>query len=115
MGMSYKELGTLLANYDVSLETVMENLQGLGLEKIGAGKVRIKDFNTFAAQMGWDFSSEEYTSAFKTYNDSLIALNKKAEKEIGEEVKAISSAKGGDKLNLTKFYDKLVKSVDNKF
>jgi hypothetical protein len=46
-----------------------------GVGSIGAGKVRIYDFTKFAEQMGWDPSSDEYISAYKAYNDGLIALN----------------------------------------
>jgi len=60
--------------------------------------------------MGWEPGSEEYTSAFKTYNDGLIDLNKKTEKSILSEVKGLETAKGGDWLNLTDFATKYYKA-----
>jgi len=100
MGMTYDALGTLLGKYGENLETWMGDNTDL-YEKIGAGKIRITDFTKFASQMGWQSGSEEYTSAFKTYNDSLIELNKAVEKSILEELKGIAETKPGDWLNLT--------------
>lgn len=103
MGMTYDALGELLAKYNKELEDVMLNKSDYGLEQIGGGKVRIFDFAAFASSMGWEQGSEEYISAFKTYNDSLIALNRKTEKSILEEVNSITDAKAGDKINVTQF------------
>jgi len=95
MGMTYDALGTLLGKYGKELETWLRQNTGL-YEKIGAGKIRITDFSQFASNMGWQPGSEEYTSAFKTYNDSLIELNNKIEKSIFDEIKNISDANIGD-------------------
>jgi len=57
--------------------------------------------------MHWRPDSEAYTEAYKAYNDSLIALDKKIGENITEEVKAITEAKAGDRINVTYLVDKL--------
>jgi hypothetical protein len=57
--------------------------------------------------MGWDTNTEEYISAFKAYNDSLIELNNKTEQAIIEEVSSLSDIKIGDQLNLTMLWMKI--------
>ena len=100
MGMTYDALGEMLGKYGISLQKWLDNNQNL-YEKIGGGKIRLTDFTAFAQGMGWQPGSEEYTSAFKAYNDSLVELNQKTEKAIAEEAKGLSGAKAGDKINLT--------------
>jgi len=73
--MTYTTLGAILSDAGMSLEDNLENLSDI-IESVGGNKIRIKDFSAFAHRMGWDFNSEEYTSAFKSYNDGLIERNK---------------------------------------
>ena len=109
MGMSYTRFADIFTQAGIELtDTLMEQLTTDNvIESMGGNKMRITDFSRFAQAMGWQFNSEEYVSAFKTYNDSLIKMNKDAESSILEEVKSISSAKGGDQLNLTKLFSEL--------
>ena len=109
MGMTYEALGDLLARYDKSLEQEINNGW---FERIGNGKVRITDFNAFADYMQWRRGSEEYTSAFKAYNDSLIQLDKNAKETIYNEINAITSAKPGNQINLTYTTEAILKFFD---
>ena len=77
--MTYEALGTMLTNMGMSLEAVMRNLETFGLKSLGAGKVRIVDWATFSKRLDLDIDSEEYTSAFHTYVDSMINLNRETE------------------------------------
>ena len=110
MGMTYESLGEMLGKYGENLEYWLEDNMDL-YEKIGGGKIRITDFTSFADRMGWQPGSEEYTSAFKSYNDGLIELNKKTKESIFDEVSQLESAKIGDQLNLTELYTKLAEST----
>ena len=110
MGMTYDTLGEMLGKYGMNLEYWLEENTDL-YEKIGAGKIRITDFTSFADQMGWQPGSEEYTSAFKAYNDSLIEYNKEVKESIYDEVSQIENAKIGDQLNLTKLSETLNKII----
>ena len=107
MGMTYDTLGTMLAKYGITLKQAMDNSESFGFEKIGNGKIRINNFEQFAASVGISGDSEEYVSAFKAYNDSLIELNKNAKEKIYNEVSAITSAKAGDWINLTELSNTL--------
>ena len=105
-GMTFETLGAIFTEAGMSLEDNIKLLQDSGIiEAIGGNKLRIKDFAAFARGMHWDLTSEEAVSAFKTYNDSMIELNHKAEKNIVNEVKALESAQAGDWINLTQFTD----------
>ena len=99
-GMTYTTLGAILSDAGMSLEDNLENLSDI-IESTGGNKIRIKDFAAFARRMNWDYDSEEYTSAFKSYNDSLIERNKQVEKSVNEEIQGLSDIKPGDWLNLT--------------
>ena len=111
MGMTFDEFSNLLTRNGKKLKATMDAADTYGIEQLGNGKIRINKFTDFAKYMGWDASSEEYLSAFKSYNDSLIELNHKTEKSIMDEVKGITSAQGGDWLNLTYFSNALSKQV----
>lgn len=103
-GMTYSAFAEILSNAGIELTDEIVNRY---TESMGGNKMRIKDFGAFAAAMGWQTGSEEYTSAFKAYNDGLIELNRKAEKTIIQEVQGLSTAKGGDWINLTQLTSKL--------
>ena len=102
-GMDYKTLGQLLANYGIKLEDVIADAVGYGLESLGNGKIRIKDWKTFSSKVPGlgNTSNEAVLDAFNSYNDSLIELDRKVGKKITEEIKAIGEAKAGDKINVT--------------
>lgn len=110
-GMTYTRFGEILAQagYELS-EELMSQLTSAGIVKqLGGSKMQITDFSAFADLMDWDAGSEEYVSAFKSYNDSLIEMNRKAEKNILEEAKNLENAKAGDQFNLTQLSDTLNK------
>jgi len=87
MGMTYSALGEILAKQGIPMEQWMNTDANKSIyEKIGAGKIRITDFTRFAAQMGWEPGSEEYTSAFKSYNDALIEMNSHVKDKITKEI-----------------------------
>ena len=114
MGMTYDALGSLLANYGTNLKYVADHWEEYGISQIGNGKIRINDFEVFAANVGLtDITSEEYISAFKTYNDSLIALDRSTQQNILDELTAITEAKPGSRINLTTIASKLHESLVN--
>ena len=112
MGMTYSALGNLLGKTGQSLELWLDQNKDL-YDKIGNGKIRINDFSKFAASQGWLPGSEEYTSGLKAYNNSLIEINRKVEKTIIEEVKALEGAKGGDLINVTELWSKLGTNIND--
>jgi len=115
-GMTFTRFGEILADAGIQLtETMINDLETSGIiDLMGGNKMRIADFSRFADLMGWDANSEEYVSAFKTYNDSLIEMNRKAENNILEEVNALGDAKGGDWLNLTQLSERLETALEGK-
>ena len=100
--MTYEQLGEILAQEGFTLEDVYSRMSEFGIERLGAGKVRIKDFTTFAGKFAWDTNTEEYTAAFKEYNDDLIEYNKHVADEIKGEFDTLIKAKVGDEVNLTR-------------
>ena len=111
-GMTFTRFGEILANAGVQLtEDMVNNLEAAGIiDLMGGNKMKIIDFQAFADLMHWDADSEEYISAFKTYNDSLIEMNRQAERNILEEAESVAGAKGGDWVNLTQLMNKLQES-----
>ena len=113
--MTYTRLGEILATKGIELTDEFLTQYSNAIQKLGGGKIRITNFDKFATEiMGWtdiDTSSEEYISAFKTYNDSLVDMNRKAERNIIEEVQSLENAKGGDWINLTQLYSELTKEL----
>ena len=97
-GMTYTTFAAILSDAGIELN---DQIIDQYTESLGGGKMRIKDFAAFARTMKWDYDSEEYTSAFKSYNDSLIERNKQVEKSVNEELKGLEDIKPGDWLNLT--------------
>ena len=116
-GMTYSTFAQLMTDMGIKLtDGLMNSLESSGIiESLGGAKMRIKDFAAFAQAMNWDFDSEEYISAFKSYNDGLIELNQKTEKSIVDEVKSLESAQNGDWINLTQFADAYQKSLAQSF
>ena len=97
-GMTYTAFATILT--DAGIEMTDEILATY-TEALGGNKMRIKDFASFARMMKWDYGSEEYMSAFKTFNDGLIERKDKLKKDMTEELKGLENLKPGDWLNLT--------------
>ena len=108
-GMTFTRFGEILADAGIELtEDMINNLKAANIIKLmGGNKMQIIDFNAFADLMHWDANSEEYISAFKSYNDSLIEMNRQAERNILEEAESIADAKGGDWINITQLMSKL--------
>jgi len=108
-GMTFTRFGEILANAGIELtEQMVNNLEAAGIiDLVGGNKLKIIDFQAFADLMQWDASSEEYVSAFKSYNDALVQMNRQAERNILEEAKNVASAKGGDWVNLTQLMNRL--------
>ena len=107
-GMTYTTFASILSDAGIKLtDDIIEEYT----ESLGGNKMRIKDFASFARVMGWDYDSEEYTSAFKSYNDSLIERNKQVKKSINDELKGLEDIQPGDWLNLTEFSAAYKKSL----
>ena len=112
--MTYETLATLLTKYsEHTLQEVTDNPQAFGIQMTGMGKVAIKNWEAFAKSV-WNVedlaevqNNPQYISAFKSYNDALIEMNKSAEDAITEEVKSIGDMKRGGQLNLTTLWTKL--------
>ena len=109
-GLTYSSLGEILSRQNIKLEDVMSNQQQYGIQTTNFGKIIVANWTAFAKEVfGADDidairNNPEYLSAFKTYNDSLIELNKTIEDDIADEISQLSSAKRGDWLNLTNLY-----------
>ena len=108
-GMTFERFGEILADAGIQLtEDMVDYLDIAGIAELpGGNKIKIVDFQAFADLMHWDANSEEYVSAFKAYNDSLIDMNRNAEKNILDEAKNALSAKGGDWVNMTQLASKI--------
>jgi hypothetical protein len=72
--MTYSTFSQLLTDMGIKLTVpLMDELERSGItESMGGNKMRIKDFASFARRMNWDLNSEEYLSAFSTFNDGLV-------------------------------------------
>ena len=105
--ISYEELGKIFTDTGRALtEEIVDKLANDAkvITKLGNGAVRIDDFLGFAEALDLDldlFSSKDFVSAFKSYNDGLISLNNRAEKAIADEIKTVFNAKPGDWLNFS--------------
>ena len=97
-GMTYTSFAAILSDAGIEMT---DDIIDQYTESLGGTKMRIKDFASFARVMKWDYDSEEYTSALKTYNDSLVERNTQVKKNVTEELKGLESIKPGDWLNLT--------------
>lgn len=105
MGMSYEDLGNLIGKYGKdewsSLEYMMQHSLTAGIESLGNGQVRIRDFEAFSRQMNWQVNGEAYLEAYSSYRDALIELETKTSTNITNEIKNLTEARPGDKINLT--------------
>ena len=50
--MTYDALGQMLSKYNQSLEEWMSNPDYYGITAIGAGKIRITDWESFSSELG---------------------------------------------------------------
>lgn len=110
--MTYTRFGEILATAGYELtEELVNSWNKLGIIKDYGSKLAITDFSQFADIMGWEAGSEEYISAFKSYNDAMIQMNRQVERNILEEAQSVAGAKGGDWINLTQLADKLQETI----
>ena len=111
--MTYTRFGEILAQEGIELtEILIDTLSEAGIIKqLGGANMAITDFKGLADLFDWEADSEQFVSAFKTYNDSLIDMNRKAERNILEEVSKLNGAKSGDWINLTQLYSKLQEAI----
>ena len=115
--MSYSELGELLTKYNINFQEFMQDITN-GVERDGFGNIRIVDWESFAKKifntdnLAEIANTDEYISAYKTYIDGIISLNKNVEQEIVNEIKQIENAKAGDWLNLGTFWTKITTSIN---
>lgn len=107
--LTYSELGEIFTNSGkvMTKELVQEWTDKKIVKAVGGSNIQITDFQAVAEALELNTDSEEFTSAFKSYNDSLIDMNRQAERNILEEAQNVASAKGGDWINLTQLMDKL--------
>jgi hypothetical protein len=76
----------------------------------------ITNFDYFATEiMHWEQGSEEYISAFKSYNESLIEYNNKIGNEIKSEFDNVANAKIGDQIDLTRTLSLLGEEAEKLF
>jgi len=76
--MTYSAFAEIFTNTGIKLtDELAKSLEDAHIiESLGGNKMRIKDFAQFATLMNWKTDTEEYISAFKSYNDGLIELNR---------------------------------------
>ena len=112
--MTYTRFGEILAQQGIELtEQLINSMTNAGMIKqLGGAKMAITDFQGFADLMGWEAGSEEYISAFKTYNDSMIQMNRQVERNILEEAQSVADAQGGDWINLTQLTSKMQETYE---
>ena len=115
-GMTFTRFGEILTDAGIQLtEQMVDDLEASGIIGLmGGNKMRITDFSAFANLMGWQANSEEYVSAFKSYNDSMIALNEQTKNTIMEELAKVSESKGEDWVNITQLYSSLNTEMQTK-
>lgn len=102
-GMTYSTFGQLMTDMGIELtDDLIDELESSGItEAMGGNKMRIKNFAAFARRMNWDFNSEEYLSAFSSFNDGLVEQNKKNKEQVNNELQNLKDSKPGDWINLT--------------
>lgn len=111
--LTYSELGEIFTNSGkvMTKELVQEWTDKKIVKAVGGSNIQITDFKAVAEALELNTDSEEFTSAFKSYNDSLIDMNRQAERNILEEAQNVTSAKVGDWINLTQLSDALEKQI----
>ena len=111
--LTYSRLGEIFTSANkLMTEELVQDWTDKGLIKaLGGNKIQITDFAKFADLMGFDTGSPEYVSAFKTYNESLIDMNRQAERNILEEAQNLGNMKAGDWVDLTQLSDTLNQTI----
>ena len=112
--MTYTRFGEILAQQGIELtEQLVDSMANAGIIKqLGGANMAITDFKGLADIFGWDANSEQFVSAFKTYNDSIIQMNRQVERNILEEAQSVASAQGGDWINLTQLTSKMQETYE---
>jgi len=82
----------------------MSNPDYYGITAIGAGKIRITDWESFSSGLGLVGGTEEYIDAYKSFNDGVIEQNKKIKENIKSEINSIKDANPFDEINLTQMW-----------
>lgn len=113
-GVTYQELADFFTTMGWEFtEKTMNDLKAAGiLESIGGNKVAIKDWRALAEIAGFDYSSPEYISGLSAYNDAIIKMNEATKDAIDDEISKLSSAQGGDLINLTYLTRKIIDSIE---
>lgn len=105
-GMTFREFGEGLAAIGVTLtENMLQEYIDSGLiEQIaGTNQVKVTDFEQFARHIGvTDRTSKQYQDMYSEFIDSQIEDITYAQEAILSNVNDISSAKAGDKINISK-------------
>ena len=108
VSMTYETLGEFLGKRGQSLEKWLKKNQDK-YEKIGAGKIRITNFQAMAKDLGLEFGSEEYFSALHDYNEKLIKQEEDRKQLFKDFGTALTESKGGDKVDVTDLMNELDK------
>ena len=113
MGMTYSQLAEIYTQAGKELtENMVESMQNNGILKaLGGNKVMIADFERFASQMGWKADSEEYFNALRTYRNGIVEYDKRIGTEIKNEFDAVTSAKRGDKIDISRTLQQYGKQI----
>ena len=113
-GVTYQELADFFTTMGWEFtEKTMNDLKAAGiLESIGGNKVAIKDWRALAEIAGFDYGSPEYISGLSAYNDAIIKMNEATKDAIDDEISKLSSAQGGDLINLTYLTRKIIDSIE---
>ena len=111
--MTYSEFAEIFTNAGVELtQELFNTFDSLNIIKdLGGNKMQIANFTLLAQHMGWKADSEEYISAFKAYNDSLIEYNNRIKTDLENEFNSVAQAKPGDQINLTRFTTEMTEPV----
>ena len=109
--MTYEQFGEMLAQAGVALtEEMFEQFTTNKIvSELGGGLIRIEDFAAIARNLGIEQNSEQYTKAFKAYNDAIIELDNQVADNILDEISSIAEATTGRKnrINVTQLWSKL--------
>lgn len=112
--LTYTAFGELLASFNIKMTedfmNVLENQQII--QSLGGDKMAILNWSELARALKIDPTMPGYTSAFSTYNDGLIKLNRDVEKNITAQIKQISSTKPGEQVNLTYLWQEGLATID---
>jgi len=111
--MTWEAFGEMLEQFGIALDKTKINslMEHEAIKSRGGNKIAIDNWTDLAQAIGIDTNNPGYISAFSSYNDAMIEMNRETENHIVDEVGKLKDAKGGDWLNLTYFSD-LLNSID---